>query len=62
MPPGTFGKPAFMDCIREEYHACREGVGIMDLSSFTKIEIKVYFNIVLRTTISEIKFKICDYS
>ncbi|KAB7503657.1 Pyruvate dehydrogenase phosphatase regulatory subunit, mitochondrial [Armadillidium nasatum] len=40
MPPGTFGKPAFMDCIREEYHACREGVGIMDLSSFTKIEIK----------------------
>ncbi|XP_047474686.1 pyruvate dehydrogenase phosphatase regulatory subunit, mitochondrial-like isoform X1 [Penaeus chinensis] len=39
MPEGTFGKPSFIDCVREEYHACREGVGVIDLSSFTKIEI-----------------------
>lgn len=39
MPEGSFRKPAFLDCVREEYQACREGVGIIDLSSFTKIEI-----------------------
>lgn len=27
--------------MREEYLACREGVGIIDMSSFSKIEIKV---------------------
>lgn len=41
MPAGSFHKPAFMDCVREEYQACREGVGVMDLSSFTKIEVTV---------------------
>ncbi|XP_068247209.1 pyruvate dehydrogenase phosphatase regulatory subunit, mitochondrial-like isoform X2 [Palaemon carinicauda] len=40
MPEGSFRKPAFFDCVREEYQACREGVGVIDLSSFTKIEIK----------------------
>ncbi|XP_071535979.1 pyruvate dehydrogenase phosphatase regulatory subunit, mitochondrial-like isoform X2 [Panulirus ornatus] len=39
MPEGTFRKPSFIDCIREEYQACREGVGVIDLSSFTKIEV-----------------------
>lgn len=43
MPEGTFGKPSFIDCVREEYHACREGVGVIDLSSFTKIEITVSY-------------------
>ncbi|KAG8225026.1 hypothetical protein J437_LFUL000003 [Ladona fulva] len=41
LPPGTFGKPKFFDYMREEYIACREGVGIIDMSSFTKFEIKV---------------------
>lgn len=41
MPPGSFYKPAFFDFMQEEYLACREGVGIIDMSSFSKIEIKV---------------------
>lgn len=41
MPPGTFFKPKFFDFMMEEYLACREGVGIIDMSSFSKIEIKV---------------------
>jgi len=40
MPPGSFYKPKFFDFMREEYLACREGVGIIDMSSFSKIEIK----------------------
>ena len=44
MPPGSFYKPKFFDFMREEYIACREGVGIIDMSSFSKIEIKVWFN------------------
>ncbi|XP_071445537.1 pyruvate dehydrogenase phosphatase regulatory subunit, mitochondrial-like isoform X1 [Hetaerina americana] len=40
MPQGTFGKPKFFDYMREEYVACREGVGIIDMSSFAKFEIK----------------------
>ncbi|KAG0724199.1 Pyruvate dehydrogenase phosphatase regulatory subunit, mitochondrial [Chionoecetes opilio] len=39
MPEGSFHKPAFLECVKEEYQACREGVGVMDLSSFTKIEV-----------------------
>ncbi|EFA10911.2 pyruvate dehydrogenase phosphatase regulatory subunit, mitochondrial [Tribolium castaneum] len=40
MPPGSFFKPKFFDYMKEEYLACREGVGIIDMSSFSKIEIK----------------------
>ncbi|GLV45115.1 uncharacterized protein CBL_14312 [Carabus blaptoides fortunei] len=40
MPPGSFYKPKFFDFMKEEYLACREGVGIIDMSSFSKIEIK----------------------
>jgi pyruvate dehydrogenase phosphatase regulatory subunit len=40
MPAGSFFKPKFFDYMREEYLACREGVGIIDMSSFSKIEIK----------------------
>ncbi|KAK3885748.1 hypothetical protein Pcinc_010060 [Petrolisthes cinctipes] len=39
MPKGTFHKPIFLESVREEYQACREGVGVIDLSSFTKIEV-----------------------
>lgn len=41
MPPGSFYKPAFLEFMREEHNACREGVGIIDISSFSKIEITV---------------------
>lgn len=41
MPAGSFYKPKFFDFMKEEYLACREGVGIIDMSSFSKIEIKV---------------------
>lgn len=41
MPPGSFYKPKFFDFMREEFLACKEGVGIIDMSSFSKIKIKV---------------------
>lgn len=41
MPPGTFFKPKFFDFMEEEYRACFEGVGIIDMSSFSKIKITV---------------------
>lgn len=41
MPPGSFYKPQFFDFMKEEFSACREGVGIIDMSSFSKIEIRV---------------------
>lgn len=43
MPPGSFYKPKFFEFMKEEFLACREGVGIIDMSSFSKIEIKVHF-------------------
>lgn len=42
MPPGTFYKPKFFDFMKEEFQVCKEGVGIIDMSSFSKIEIKVF--------------------
>ena len=36
LPKGTFGKPDFFDNVEEEYLVCREGVGIIDMSSFAK--------------------------
>ncbi|XP_076292715.1 pyruvate dehydrogenase phosphatase regulatory subunit, mitochondrial-like [Lasioglossum baleicum] len=40
MPPGSFYKPKFFDFMMEEFLACKEGVGIIDMSSFSKIKIK----------------------
>ncbi|KOC68604.1 Pyruvate dehydrogenase phosphatase regulatory subunit, mitochondrial [Habropoda laboriosa] len=40
MPPGSFYKPKFFDFMKEEFVACKEGVGIIDMSSFSKIKIK----------------------
>lgn len=39
----TFGKPAWFDHCKSEYQACRERVGLLDYSSFTKIELWVRF-------------------
>lgn len=41
MPPGSYYKPKFFKFMLEENQACREGVGIIDMSSFSKIEINV---------------------
>lgn len=39
-PKQTFGKPEWFDAVKEEYLACRERVGIIDMSSFTKFHLK----------------------
>jgi len=41
MPLGTFYKPKFFEFMMEEYLACLEGVGIIDMSSFSKMLLKV---------------------
>ena len=40
LPKGTFSKPEFFDNVEEEYLVCREGVGIIDMSSFAKFMIR----------------------
>lgn len=40
LPLGTFGKPQFLDQIEEEYLACRDGVGIINTTSYSKLIIK----------------------
>lgn len=40
MPPGSYFKPKFFNFLLGEYHACTETVGIIDISSFSKIKIK----------------------
>jgi pyruvate dehydrogenase phosphatase regulatory subunit len=37
---GTFGKPDFFDHIEDEYLVCREGVGLIDMSSFAKFIVR----------------------
>lgn len=49
MPKGSFYKPQFFDFMKEEFQACREGVGIIDMSSFSKIEVQVSENGVFPT-------------
>ena len=44
LPQGTFYKPKFFKFMQEEYQACQEGVGIIDMSSFSKILIKVDYH------------------
>ncbi|CAB4069602.1 PDPR [Lepeophtheirus salmonis] len=36
LPKGSFGKPEFFEYIEDEYMICREGVGLIDMSSFAK--------------------------
>ena len=37
---GTFRKPEFFDHIEDEYLVCREGVGLIDMSSFAKFIVR----------------------
>ncbi|XP_035679214.1 pyruvate dehydrogenase phosphatase regulatory subunit, mitochondrial-like isoform X1 [Branchiostoma floridae] len=37
---GTYGKPPWFNAVQEEYMACRQNVAIMDMSSFTKFEVR----------------------
>lgn len=39
LPPGSFYKPKFFKHMQKEYFACAQHVGIIDISSFSKIEI-----------------------
>lgn len=41
LPAGTFYKPTFFEFLLEEFYACRESVGIIDMSSFSKMSIQV---------------------
>ncbi|XP_054164709.1 pyruvate dehydrogenase phosphatase regulatory subunit, mitochondrial-like [Oppia nitens] len=36
----SFGRPNWLDAVREEYQACRERVALLDYCSFTKLELK----------------------
>ncbi|XP_074645385.1 pyruvate dehydrogenase phosphatase regulatory subunit, mitochondrial-like isoform X2 [Tubulanus polymorphus] len=42
--PGTlqngFGKPDYFDNVKREYWSCRKGVSVIDMSSFSKFEVK----------------------
>ena len=40
LPDGSFTKPEFFDNIEDEYRVCREGVGLIDMSSFAKFNVK----------------------
>merc|ERR1719309_1324338 len=40
LPEGSFGKPEFFDHIEDEYLVCREGVGLIDMSSFAKFIVR----------------------
>lgn len=40
MPANSFFKPKFFNFLQDEYTACSETVGVIDISSFSKIKIK----------------------
>ena len=40
---GAFSKPKWFENVKSEYWACREGVCVIDMSTFTKFELKVKF-------------------
>lgn len=37
---GTFGKARWFNTVKKEYNACRKGVAVIDMTSFTKYELK----------------------
>ncbi|ESO10632.1 hypothetical protein HELRODRAFT_109032, partial [Helobdella robusta] len=39
-PKGSFGKPPWFDNVKSEYWACREGVCIIDMSTYSKFELR----------------------
>ena len=38
-PQGTFGKPEYFEFLEDEYVVCREGVGLIDMSSYAKFNL-----------------------
>lgn len=40
LPKPSFGRPEFFEYIEDEYLVCREAVGLIDMSSFSKFLIK----------------------
>lgn len=51
MPNGSFYKPKFFNFMEKEYIACAQHVGIIDISSFSKIEIRVSIRLQLRPSL-----------
>jgi len=41
MQPTRYGKPHYFDTVKTEYWGCRENVCVVDMSSFSKTEIRV---------------------
>jgi pyruvate dehydrogenase phosphatase regulatory subunit len=37
---GTFGKPRWFNTVKKEYNVCRKSVAVIDMTSFTKYELK----------------------
>ncbi|CAF1314961.1 unnamed protein product [Adineta steineri] len=37
---GTFGKARWFNIVKKEYNACRKGVAVIDMTSFTKYQLK----------------------
>ncbi|ELU09314.1 hypothetical protein CAPTEDRAFT_226885 [Capitella teleta] len=37
---GSYGKPLWFDKVKAEYWACRAGVGLIDMSTFTKFDLR----------------------
>ena len=37
---GTFSKARWFNTVKKEYNVCRKGVAIIDMTSFTKYELK----------------------
>lgn len=42
------GRPAWFSFVKSEYEGCRERVGIMDMSNFSKFELVVSVNRILK--------------
>lgn len=57
----TFSKPFWFDAVNDEYTACREAVGLIDYSAYTKIDLWVrcdpVMNFVVRFYSTEISFQ-----
>lgn len=59
MPSNSFFKPKYFNFMQDEYTACRETVGIIDISSFSKIKIKVCtFQIYVKSLINLLSFTV----
>ena len=50
---GTFGKPHWLESVREEHINCRNKVCVFDMTSFAKFEVEVSHNDICECSIRE---------